>query len=262
MPGADGGGKSATPASTTQRWRSDTPGSVRAHTALAILAAVRIDRTPIRGLMPAIPADQLRDYLHALVPERPPELQAMEAYALETDFPIIGPAAGQLCYLISRILAARQVFELGSGYGYSTAWFARAVHENGGGTVHHVVWDEDLSNQARRHLSALGYDDVVRYHVGEAVATLQQTAGPFDVIFNDIDKHAYPASLPVIAQKLRRGGVLIIDNMLWSGRIFDASDTSRATQGVREFTRLITADPAWIVSLVPIRDGLIVAYRK
>jgi caffeoyl-CoA O-methyltransferase len=211
--------------------------------------------------MAELQSAQLHDYLLALVPPRPPELQAMEEYAQQNDFPIIGPAAGQLCYLIARMIGARQIFELGSGYGYSTAWFARAVRENGGGTVHHVVWDEDLSKRARRHLSALGYGDVVRYHVAEAVATLQQTEGPFDIIFNDIDKDAYPASLPVIAEKLRPGGVLIIDNMLWSGRIFDPENTSSATAGVREFTRLITSDARWIVSLVPIRDGLIVALR-
>src|SRR5688572_9456736 len=211
--------------------------------------------------MAELQSAELRDYLLALVPPRPPELQAMEAYAQQNDFPIIGPAAGQLCYLVARMIGARQIFELGSGYGYSTAWFARAVRENGGGTVHHVVWDEDLSKRARRHLAALGYGDVVRYHVAEAVATLQQTDGPFDIIFNDIDKDAYPASLPVIAEKLRPGGVLIIDNMLWSGRVFDPEQTSPATTGVREFTRLITSDPRWIVSLVPIRDGLIVALR-
>jgi caffeoyl-CoA O-methyltransferase len=196
------------------------------------------------------------------VPERPPEMQAMEAYAKETDFPIIGPSSGYLCYQIARMIGARRVFELGSGYGYSTAWFARAVHENGGGEVHHVVWDEDLSAKARGHLAALGYGDLVRYQVSEAVEALSNATGPFDLIFNDIDKPGYPASLPVIAAKLRPGGVLITDNILWSGRIFDDADQSPATQGIREFTRLITTDPAWAVSVVPIRDGLIVAYRR
>lgn len=205
--------------------------------------------------------DQLREYLDGLVPARAPELQAMEAHARATDFPIIGPAAGQFCYELARIAGARRVFEMGSGFGYSTAWFARAVQENGGGIVHHVVWDDALSHQAREHLRVLGFDDVVRYHVGEAVETLAASEGSFDIIFNDIDKHAYPASLPVIARKLRPGGLLIIDNMLWSGRIFDDSDTTPATEGVREFTRMITTDPQWTVSLVPIRDGLIVARR-
>jgi predicted O-methyltransferase YrrM len=212
-----------------------------------------------------MPGDPLPDYLHSyldgLVPARPPELAAMEAYAKEVDFPIVGPASGQLCYQVARMIGARRIFELGSGYGYSTAWFARAVQENGGGEVHHVVWDEALSQRARGHLSALGYDGIVRYHVAEAVATLRATDGPFDLIFNDIDKQGYPDSLPVIAEKLRPGGVLIIDNMLWHGAIFDADDTSPSTLGVREFTRRITSDPAWIASLVPVRDGVIVAYK-
>jgi caffeoyl-CoA O-methyltransferase len=188
-------------------------------------------------------------------------MQAMEKRAAETNFPIIGPAAGYLCYQAARLMVARTVFELGSGFGYSTAWFARAVMENGGGVVHHVVWDEKLSQEARGHLGQLGFQDIVQYHVAEAVDTLGQIPGPFDLIFNDIEKQDYPASLPVIKQKLRRGGLLIIDNVLWSGRIFDPGDRSAATEGVREFTRRITRDPDWIVSLSPIRDGLILAYR-
>lgn len=183
----------------------------------------------------------------------------MEEYALEHDFPIIGPAAGQLCYLVSRMVGARRVFELGSGYGYSTAWFARAVRENGGGVVHHVVWDEDLSLRARAHLTALDLVDLVEFQVSEAVDALSRSEGGFDVVFNDIDKAAYPASLPVIESRLRPGGVLIIDNILWHGRIFDEADQSAATAGVREFTSRISSDPRWTVSLVPVRDGLIVA---
>lgn len=202
---------------------------------------------------------RLMPYLDSLVPEREPELHAMEQHACDTGFPIIGPAAGQLCHLLTRITGARSVFELGSGFGYSTAWFARGVMENGGGVVHHVVWDEDLSRRARGHLAALGFADIVQYHVAEAVETLAAAEGPFDIIFNDIDKQAYPASLDVIRGRLRPGGLLIIDNMLWSGRIFDEEDDSPATAGVRELTRRLTQEDAWTLSLVPIRDGLIVA---
>lgn len=204
---------------------------------------------------------QVHEYLNNLVPPRPTELQAMEAYAAEHNFPIIGPAAGYYCYQLTRLIGARRIFELGSGYGYSTAWFARGVEENGGGTVYHVVWDDNLSQMAQQHLGRLGYDGMVQYEVSEAVEALKKTPGPFDIIFNDIDKQAYPDAIPVIAEKLRPGGVLIIDNMLWSGRIFDNEDQSPATQGIREATRLLVEDPGWIVSLVPIRDGLLVAYK-
>jgi predicted O-methyltransferase YrrM len=205
---------------------------------------------------------ELERYLESLVPERPAELAAMEARARTPRFPIVGPAAGQLCYLLARLMGARRVFEMGSGFGYSTAWFARAVKENGGGAVYHVVWDEKLSREARDHLAALGYDGVVRYEVGEAVEVLRRTEGPFDLIFNDIDKEGYPASAPVIADKLRPGGLLITDNMLWGGRVLDKRNQSPDTEGVREFTRLMTTDDRWISSVVPLRDGLLLAMRR
>ncbi len=201
-------------------------------------------------------------YLDNLVPPRPAEMRAMEQYADETGFPIVGPASGQFCYMIARMIGARKVFELGSGYGYSTSWFARAVKENGGGSVFHVVWDENLSQKARKHLDTLGYHGMIQYRVSEAVQALRDTEGPFDLIFNDIDKHAYPESLEIIEQKLRPGGVLIVDNLLWHGRIFDPTNKARDTQGVREFTRRITTSPDWISSLVPIRDGLMVAQKR
>lgn len=205
--------------------------------------------------------DRIATYLEGLVPERPVEMQAMEAYARKHRFPIIGPTAGYACYQIARMIQARQVFELGSGYGYSTAWFARAVKDNGGGIVHHVVWDEKLSSMARIHMQAMDLEDVVSYTVSEAIEALRHEEGPFDLIFNDINKEAYPESLMVIEEKLRPGGVLIVDNGFRGGRIFDEEDWSPATNGVREITRLLTRSEGWVTTLLPIRDGLLVAYK-
>lgn len=211
--------------------------------------------------MPSLFIPGISEYLDDLVPARPSELAEMERDAREHDFPIIGPACGQCCYLLTRLTGARRVFELGSGYGYSTAWFARGVIENGGGDVHHVVWDEALSARARRHLAALQVDVVVRYHVGEAVAALRAAEGPFDIVFMDIDKPGYPDAIPVIASRLRRGGLLIVDNMLWSGRVIDAQDHSAQTDGIRRTTAALTRSNDWITTLVPLRDGLMVAMR-
>lgn len=220
--------------------------------------------------MPVIDYDQTQDYIASLVPPREPEFQKMEEYAERHGFPIIGPACGYFCYQLARMIQARSVFELGSGYGYSTAWFAKAVKEtcaeqgrsDGGGVVHHTVWEEELSKRAAGHLSGLRSVDVVQFHVGEAVEALRQTEGLFDIIFNDIDKEAYPDSLPVVKEKLRPGGLLIIDNMLWHGQTLDPNDHEDSTEAIRRFTRDITTDPAWMVSLVPMRDGMIVACKK
>lgn len=205
---------------------------------------------------------QVEAYLESLVPARPAEMLAMEAHAREMNFPAIGPAVGYFCYQMARMIGAKEIFELGSGYGYSTAWFAQAVRENGGGVVHHVVWNKALSHQAQGHLERLGLSGLVQYHIGEAVQSLRDSAGPFDLIFNDIDKEGYPASLPVIREKLRPGGLMIIDNMLWYGRIFDERNRQADTEGVREVTRMLVESGDWITTLVPIRDGVILAYKK
>jgi len=212
--------------------------------------------------MPEVKYDKLQDYLTSLVPPRETVLQEMEEYADKNDFPALGPVCGYYCYQLARMIGAKAVFELGSGYGYSTAWFAKAVRENGGGIVHHTVWDDKLSNMAKERLSKLGYSDLIRFHNAEAVATLRETDGPFDIIFNDIDKEGYPDSLPVIKEKLRSGGLLIIDNMLWHGQTLDPNDHEKSTEAIRRFTWEITTDPDWIVSLSPVRDGMIVAYKK
>ena len=212
--------------------------------------------------------DQIQDYLATLIPTRPAEMLSMERYAEENNFPIIGPVAGYYCYQLARLSKALSVFEMGSGYGYSTAWFARAVQENSSeqagapASVQHVVWDQELSDRARGHLKKLQLDQLVRFHVAEAVETLRHSQETFDLIFCDIDKHGYPAALDVINQRTHPGSLLIIDNMLWYGRIFNTADQSANTAGVREFTRRVTGSQDWVVSLAPLRDGLIVAYKK
>ncbi len=212
--------------------------------------------------MPEILYDLVQEYVTALVPVREAEMQEMERYAEKNKFPIIGAAGGYYCYQLARMINAKTVFEMGSGYGYSTAWFAKAVQENGGSVVHHTVWDETLSKMAVKHLSKMGFGDLIQYHLAEAVETLRQTSGTIDLIFNDIDKEAYPTSLPLIKEKLRPGGLLVIDNMIWHGQILDSHDHEKSTEAIREFTRIITTDPDWIVSFAPLRDGMIVAYKK
>lgn len=215
-----------------------------------------------KDLYPDVHQPRLAAYIDSLIPARPPVLREMEDRAERSRFPIVGPAVGQLFYLLTRLAGAHRVFELGSGFGYSTAWFAMGVRDNGGGEVFHVVWDEDLSRSAREYLGRLGLADLVRFQVGEAVEALRRTDGEFDIVFSDIDKDGYPASLPVIKAHLKSGGVLLADNMFWRGRALDPAITDAATSGVREFTRAVFGDPEFTSTIVPLRDGVLVARRR
>lgn len=111
---------------------------------------------------------------------------------------------------------------------------------------------------------------VTTHDLPQAISTSQQTIHSARVSASVIDSTMrvlaaiplLPASLPVIKEKLRPSGVLIIDNMLWHARIFDPNDKSADTEGVHQFTRAITTDPNWIVTLLPLRDGVIVAYKR
>ncbi len=211
--------------------------------------------------------DKIQEYLEGLLPARPPELAAMEAYGREHDFPIIGPVSGQLCYLVARLIGATRIFELGSGYGYSTAWFAQAVTDNLAGranagaadaVVHHTVWDDALSSQAQAHMTAMGFDKLVRFHNGEAVEALTRTDGLFDIIFMDIDKEGYPGAVGEIQRKLRPGGVLIVDNVLWRGLVCDPGNNQPETVAIRQLNEMTSGD-VWTQIIVPVRDGVLVA---
>lgn len=215
---------------------------------------------------------QMQTWLESLLPARPAELERMEEHARLHHFPIIGALNGQLCYVLTRLHDARRVFELGSGYGYSTAWFARAVAENVAdqshspaaasqlpAEVHHCVWDEELSAQARTHLAALGHSELVQFHVGEAVATLQGIDGLFDLIFLDITKRDYPAAIAPIESHLRPGGVLLADNMLYRGRPWDGSLHDEGTTAIRHVAAYLSNSPRWATTIVPLRDGMLVA---
>ena len=210
---------------------------------------------------------KMNSYLEKIMPARPAELAAMEAYAEEHDFPIIGPLAGQLCHLVARLTGATRIFELGSGYGYSTAWFAQAVRENvrdghkssAGPVVHHTVWDVEASALAHKHMEAMGFNDLVNYHTGEAVEALTMTDGPFDIIFMDIDKEGYPDAMGEIQRKLRRGGVLIVDNMLWDGRLWNMDEMDAETRAIRKLAEMVNTGATWTPVIVPLRDGVLVA---
>ncbi|MDQ3023445.1 MAG: O-methyltransferase [bacterium] len=209
--------------------------------------------------MPAPITPEILNYILAQTRHDDPLLAEMEVRAASEGFPIIGPHVGPWLYTLTRMIGGQRVYELGSGYGYSTWYFCKAVQGTANPTVVHTVWDAQLSADARVNLTAAGFADFTQFVEGEAVEALSAAEGGWDVIFMDIDKEGYPGALPVIEQKLRPGGLLIVDNMIWSGKVADPADTRESTQAIRELTRMLRESPRWEMLILPLRDGVAVA---
>jgi caffeoyl-CoA O-methyltransferase len=187
-----------------------------------------------------------------------PLLRRMEARAKELSFPIVGRAVGRYLEMAARAIGARRVIELGSGYGYSAYWFARAVGP--GGEV--VCTDSDPENArlAEEYLRSGGLWDRIRFRVGDALEGLAAEVGEFDVVYCDVDKHGYPDCWRAGRERIRVGGLYLCDNVIWSGRVA-RGDQSRSTVAIREHNQLVAEDERYVGSIVPIRDGVMSALR-
>jgi predicted O-methyltransferase YrrM len=199
-------------------------------------------------------------YVRGLLPPRDPVLAEMEAYAAEHDVPIVGPAVGTLLQILTRSIGADRVFELGSAIGYSTAFFAQAVGR--GGQVFYTDGDPAKAEQARRYLHRMDLDERVTIKVGDAVDSLEAATGYFDVVFIDVDKEGYPRALQAAAPRIRRGGYLLADNVLWSGKVVDGAVDDPATEGIRQFNTLLFSLQEFRSVIVPLRDGVAIARRE
>ncbi len=206
-----------------------------------------------------IVAPAIETFLEAWPAERHPVLLEMENQAKNEEFPIVGPQVGQLLLTLARSIGARTVFEMGSGFGYSTAWFAQAI---GDGTVVHTEWSEDRSKQAQQYLARLELPTTIDYRIGDAMNLLREDDQTWDIVFCDIDKEAYLEAWQLAKQKVRSGGLVLFDNALWHGRVADRSCQDNATRGVRAMLEAALGDGDFDATVLPLRDGVLVARRR
>jgi len=210
--------------------------------------------------MPEIVNPRIEEYLRKLYDDGDPVRLEMEEMGRQRKFPIVGPLVGRALQVLARAIGAKRVFELGSGYGYSALHFARAVGE--GGTVQCTELSEENVRLAEGFLTRAGVWKRVTYHREEATAALRRVGGTWDIVYNDIDKDGYPATVDLAHAHLRPGGLFISDNVLWSGRVLEGeSDGSPATKGIQEFTRRLLAHQGFLTAINPTRDGVAVALR-
>jgi predicted O-methyltransferase YrrM len=206
----------------------------------------------------------IEDYLRKLASHDDEEvLLEMEALAEEKGFPIIGRLCGQVLEILARSLGAKRIFEMGSGYGYSAYWFSQAIGPDG--EIHLTDMDPQNERLAKDFLGRAQLLDPVSYHVSDAFSAFDATSGEFDIVYCDIDKGEYPQAWERGRKRVRVGGLYICDNMLWSGRVVDGfeGDDPRPewTSAIKATNEAISRDPDWRSTILPLRDGVIVASR-
>jgi predicted O-methyltransferase YrrM len=204
--------------------------------------------------------DDIDDYLYKLLPARDEVVTEMEKYAAENDIPIIGPAVARMLALFVQVSGAKRIFEMGSAIGYSTIWLARAAGPKG--KVVYTDGDPEKARRAGDYFRRARVTKRIEIRVGNALELVKKAPGTFDLIFNDVDKHQYPDALHAALPKLRRGGLFITENTLWSGKAArPAPPDDVHTQGVQEFNRLVYASETLYPVLIPLRDGVTVCQK-
>ena len=190
-------------------------------------------------------------------------LLEMEREGHKRDFPIVGRLVGVTLEVLARSIGARRVFELGSGFGYSAYWFSRAVGPQG--EVHLTDGDPEFEQAALDYLGRAGLAAPIRFHVGDALEELAKVDGEFDVIFNDIDKQDYPSAWEAARDRIRVGGLYICDNVIQAGGSNAATGEDGRhdgwAQAIDRHNRAVAADDRYVSTLLPIRDGDLVALR-
>ena len=205
-------------------------------------------------------AGPVDDYLYSMLPKRDDVLVEMEEYVTKHNVPIVGPAVARVLQQLALMINARTVFELGSAIGYSTIWWAQAVGENG--RVVYTDGDAKNAERARGYFTRAGVSSRITLHTGDALEVLSEQKQEFDIIFNDVDKDDYPRVLRLVAPRLRKGGLFVTDNVLWSGRVAEKSPTDSRTKAIVEFNRRLHDSKEFYTTILPIRDGLAVALKK
>ncbi len=201
---------------------------------------------------------KVHKYLEKKIPERPAILRQMEDHAAENDFPIIGPLVGRYLFQTAHMMKARKILELGSGFGYSAFWFSLAIKGKG----HITMTDSSVANKrtAFDFFKRAGLQTQFDFKVGDALKSIKKIDGPFDIILNDINKIDYPKTIDLAASRLKKGGLFITDNLIWSGKVCDKKQDAD-TKAIVEFTDDLYKDSRFFTTIMPIRDGIAISVR-
>lgn len=205
--------------------------------------------------------NELTDYAEAFSSGESEVLSALRehCYAHYEDSAMLsGYYQGRLLAMFSRMVRPRYVQEIGTYLGYSAICLAEGLAP--GGIVYSIDYNEETNAVAQSFIDKAGLSDQIYLRLGDAIFILPHLSGPFDLVFIDADKPSYSNYYNLIFDKVRPGGFIIADNVLWSGKVLDPGDDENA-KALAEFNQMVLADDRVSNILLPVRDGLMVVCK-
>lgn len=206
-------------------------------------------------------SDELDDYVtqHS---ENEPELLA--ALNKETYQKILLPRMlsghfqGRVLSMLSKLIRPESILEIGTYTGYATLCLCEGLQENG--TVHTIDINEELVDFQRKYFDKSPWGNQITQHLGDALEIIPKLNTKFDLVFVDADKENYVSYFNMIVPMMKKGGIILSDNVLWSGKVLEPlHPKDKSTKELLEYNKLLKEDPRVETVLLPIRDGLTVS---
>lgn len=209
-------------------------------------------------------SQELDNYIVNHSEDEPPLLQQLSR---ETHLKILQPRMlsghyqGRLLSLISKILNPKAILEIGTYTGYSALCLAEGLQNNG--VLHTIDINEELYDFQRKYFDASPYGQQIIQHLGNAIDIIKTLDYQFDLVFIDADKEDYPAYFELVINKLKKGGVILSDNVLWSGKVIEPLvEGDEATTALLQYNQMLKNDPRIETVILPVRDGLTISRKK
>ena len=182
---------------------------------------------------------------------------------IRTNYPrmLSGPVQGRFLKMLVEISGAKKVLEIGSFTGYSSCWMALGLPEDG--HIDALEINDELEDLMREGWQRAGVSDKIHLHIGDAIESLGNLEGPYDLIFIDANKRQYAEYYRLCLPLLRKGGLIVADDTLWDGKVYaDPLPHDAQTRGLLEFNGIVASDPAVETDIMPLKHGLTVIRKE
>ncbi len=184
----------------------------------------------------------------------------------ETNLKVVRPRnlsgniEGAFLKMMSQMIRPNRILEVGTYTGYGSICLAEGLAE--GGRLHTIEINEELEEMQRRYFAAAGLEEKIEIHIGDALEIIPQLEETFDLVFIDADKANYPKYFDLLIDKVRSGGFILADNVLWNGKVLEEKAKDRYTMGVKQFNEKVQEDERVENVLLTVKDGMMLIRKK